>query len=426
MKFIKKLGQTCAILGSQWGDEGKGKLVDILAEEYDVIMRGTGGANAGHTIYNKGEKTVFHLVPSGMLHENKVCLMGNGMVIHFPTLFEEIDHLKKWGTSVFGRLFISSRAHIVFEYHKVIDKLQEERKAGKKVGTTLRGIGPAYSDKINRNGIRVLELADFENFKTRYLANLEALKKMHDFVFDPAEELSFFKKHQKTIIGMTRETSYLLAGFLEKKKTVLFEGANGTLLDIDHGTYPYVTSSNASVGGLIAGCGLPSKNLKSVIGILKAYVTRVGEGPFPTELKDELGEKIRAQGNEYGATTGRPRRCGWFDAVLAKYSALINGFTAFNLTKLDVLTGIPKLKIAVSYKYRGRDIHEFPSSLEALSEVKPNYIELAGWDGDISSAKKISDLSKNARKYVETIEKLVGVKMMFIGVGRNRDEMIYR
>lgn len=427
--------KVCAVVGGQWGDEGKGKLIDILADEYDIIVRSTGGANAGHSIYfekKRGgkhvayEKVVFHLIPSGMFHPKKICVMGNGMVIHFPTLFEEISVLQKNNVKVDGRLFLSPRAHIVFEYHKILDHLQEERRKSLRVGTTKRGIGPAYTDKASRTGIRIEELADFDAFQKHYLENVEMLKQLYEIEYDTKSELQFFKQHQKTILRFLRDTTFFLNESLKKGKSILLEGANGTLLDLDHGTYPFVTSSNASIGGLISGCGIPPSAVKSVIGIMKAYVTRVGEGPFPTELHDRLGEKIREQGDEYGSTTGRPRRCGWFDMVAAKYSAMINGMTTINLTKLDVLTGISPLKIGVAYHLRGKKLTSFPISTKDLTDLKPEYLELPGWTEEINHATRFSKLPKNCQKYILTIEKLIGVPIRFIGTGLTRKHMITR
>lgn len=438
---------VCAIVGGQWGDEGKGKLVDILAGEYDVIVRATGGANAGHTIYRKvksqmskvkGDKArhpseggdlakfVFHLVPSGMFHAGKICVMGNGMVIHFPTLLEEIDVLQKAGVKIGKRLLISDRAHIVFEYHKVIDRLQEERKGVSKVGTTGRGIGPAYADKTSRIGIRVGELQDFDAFAARYRKNLEVLQRMYDFSHDGEKELVDLKKLSRNILPFIADTSFFLERALQKKKKVLLEGANGTLLDLDHGTYPFVTSSNASLGGIISGSGIPPRTIASAIGIMKAYVTRVGSGPFPTELNNELGEKIRNVGHEFGATTGRPRRCGWFDAVAARYSQRLNGFTAVNLTKLDVLTGLPQLQIGTAYIYKGKKITEFPADLGILADCRVEYESVPGWKEDISGARRFADLPKNCQKYVMVLEKFIGCPAKFLGTGKGREEMVYR
>ncbi|MBI2638626.1 adenylosuccinate synthase [Candidatus Peregrinibacteria bacterium] len=414
------------MVGGQWGDEGKGKLVDILAQKFDVIVRATGGANAGHTIYVGNQKFVFHLVPAGMLHPGKICVMGNGMVVHLPTLLEEIEILKKAGVKISGRLLLSDRAHLVFEYHKIIDQLQEEMKGSQKVGTTRRGIGPAYMDKTSRIGIRAGELKNFAAFVAHYRRNLASLKKMYEFSFNGDAELRAIKKISKMVLPLIADTSLYLANALSAKKSILLEGANGTLLDIDHGTFPYVTSSNASIGGIIAGSGIAPSRIVENIAIMKAYVTRVGSGPFPTELKDALGDKIREIGNEFGATTGRPRRCGWFDAVAAQYSMRVNGFSAINLTKVDVLSTLKKLKICTAYIYKGKKLAEFPADLSVLEQCRPHYIEMSGWQEDISSAKKFHQLPKNCMAYIKKLEKLIGCPIRYIGTGKRREEMIFR
>lgn len=425
-KLTKKLGQVCTVLGAQWGDEGKGKLVDILAKEYDIIARATGGANAGHTIYlQNGSKFVFHLVPSGILHKGKICVMGNGMVIHLPTFEEELQVLKKNNIDFTGRILLSNRAHLVFEYHKKIDGIQEERKGKNKVGTTLRGIGPSYTDKIQRTGIRLGEILDFEKFTKRANENFKLWKSLYpELEHNLSEELETLKKIKEKIAPYIISTSEYLNNALKNKKTVLIEGANGTLLDIDHGTYPFVTSSNASIGGVIAGSGIGPKHFGKIIGIMKAYCTRVGSGPFPTEQNNKIGEHMRSKGGEFGATTGRPRRCGFFDAVASKYSAELNTITCVNLTKLDVLSGLETLKIAVSYKLDGKKIANLPSNYEEIEKLEVEYIEMPGWSEDLSNYKKTKDLPKNAQNYVKKIEELLERPIKFIGVGMKRDEMI--
>lgn len=431
-KITNKFGNLTCILGSQWGDEGKGKLVDILAEEYDLIVRATGGANAGHTIYIPSEenpeetkKYIFHLIPSGMMHEDKICVIGNGVVIHVPTLLEELDVLEENGISTTGRLLISDRAHVVFDYHKEIDGIQEESRGNKCVGTTRRGIGPAYMDKAKRSGVRMHHLVDEKIFEEKVMENFNFHKKVYGSLkHDIKDELQRFKEYTARLKPMLADTSFYLNQALENGKTILIEGANGMLLDIDHGTYPFVTSSNATIGGAIAGTGLPALKLRTVIGIMKAYTTRVGEGPFPSELKNELGDQIREQGGEYGSTTGRPRRCGWFDAVVAKYSCMINGYSHLNLTKLDVLTGLPTLQIATSYRYKESPVKSFPSSLEVLKDVEVEYEEMPGWKEDISKVCEFSDLPENAQNYVKRIEELTGTEIAFIGVGPKREDMI--
>lgn len=426
MKTTKRFGQVCAVVGGQWGDEGKGKLVDILAQDYDAIVRATGGANAGHTIYVGEQKFVFHLIPAGMLHPGKICVMGNGMVIHLPTLLEEMKMLEKAHVEIGTRLLISDRAHLTFDYHKVIDNIQEELKGGKKVGTTGRGIGPSYTDKISRIGIRVGELKDLDAFQYHYRANLQLLKRMYGFTYDGERELKELRRLAKVITPCITDTSLLLSEMLRKKKTLLLEGANGTLLDVDHGTYPFVTSSNAALGGIISGTGIAPSKISASIGIMKAYVTRVGSGPFPTELENETGENIRKIGGEFGATTGRPRRCGWFDVPSARYASRLNGFSAINLTKIDILNLLPQIRIGVAYRYKGKRITEFPADLSILQHCKVEYVDLPGWESHIDDAKTFAELPKNCQKYITTIEKFIGVPVVYIGTGRQRQEMIVR
>ncbi len=422
------------VLGGQWGDEGKGKLVDILAEDCDYVVRATGGANAGHTIYldnpdnpEKPFKHIFHLVPSGMLNEKPVCVIGNGLVLSLPTMFEEIETLREHGDKVEGRLLISSRVHILFDYHKKVDALQEEMKGKSAVGTTLRGIGPAYTDKIRRNGIRMHELLDWDAFEKKYRGNLEMFKKMYgDFEYDADTELAYYKGIVETVRPMIVDSAKLIYDELKAGKKILVEGANGALLDIDHGTYPYVTSSNSTIGGICTGLGVGATAIDNVIGIMKAYTTRVGAGPFPSELHDDLGVQIREAGGEYGSTTGRPRRCGWFDAVVSGYSAMINGLTSANLTKLDVLTGLDSLKIATGYKLNGESINSVPPSLDDLDKVEVTYIEMPGWKEDINKVRKFEDLPENAQRYVEKLEELMDCPVSSIGVGVKREDIIFK
>lgn len=432
-KKLKNYGNLCAVLGGQWGDEGKGKLVDILAEHYDIVARATGGANAGHTVYikdpadsSKKKKLVFHLIPSGALYPKVINVIGNGCVVHLPTLLEEIEVLKQNGVTLDGRLFLSDRAHLVFDYHKMVDKIQEERKGASKVGTTGRGIGPAYTDKVSRTGIRVHELLDFEKFVEHFRLNAKMAENMYDFEYDLEKEIEYYRSILPQVTPYIADTSFFLNKALSEGKKILLEGANANLLDIDHGTYPYVTSSNPSVGGLMTGLGLPAMKLTSAIGIMKAYCTRVGSGPFPTELTDDLGEKMRTVGGEFGSTTGRPRRCGWFDAVASRYSMMVNGFTSINLTKLDVLDDYDTIKIATKYRYEGKELQTMPASLDILGKVEVVYEEMPGWKQDISSAQKLSDLPENAQKYVRRIEELLGCPIEFVGVGIGREQVAYK
>lgn len=428
--IIPKLGQVVYVAGTQWGDEGKGKLVDILAGKYDIIARSAGGANAGHTICvnDNGEtkKFIFHLLPSGILHEGKISVIGNGTVVHIPTLFEEIDTLKKQGIDVKDRIQVSDRAHLLFEYHKIIDEIQEERKGDKKVGTTKRGIGPAYTDKAARIGIRIGDLRDFDDFAEKLRRNAERHMKCYGFDFDIEHEINYYKDVLEVIAPFITNTIEYLHKSHADGKTILMEGAQGTHLDLDIGTYPYVTSSNTVSGGASTGLGFPPNKIDSVIGIVKAYTTRVGAGPFPTELGDMEGQMLREQGAEYGSTTGRPRRCGWLDMTVLRNAVAINGINSLNLTKLDVLTDFKSIKIGVSYTLKGEGIDYIPASLKDFEEVEVEYIELEGWTQDITKAKKFSDLPKNCQEYVKKIEELAGVPINFIGVGVHRDQMIYR
>lgn len=429
-ELTKKLGQVIYIAGLQWGDEGKGKLVDILSETYDIIARSAGGANAGHTIcinYNgASKKFVFHLLPSGVLHEDKVCVIGNGTVVHIPTLLDEIQRLKEEGIDIQDRLLISDRAHLIFEYHKRIDEIQEDGKGEGKVGTTKRGIGPAYADKAARIGLRMGDLMDFPEFARRLRENAERHRKTYGFDFDIEQEINLYRDVAEWIQGYITDTAAYLHKAYKEGKTILVEGAQGSHLDLDFGTYPYVTSSNTMAGGACTGLGLPPKWIQTSVGIMKAYTTRVGAGPFPTELATLEGDMLREAGGEYGATTGRPRRCGWFDAVVTKQAVAFNGVESINLTKLDVLSKFKTLKIATQYKLDGEVIEFIPASLKDLARVDVEYMELPGWAEDISKAKHFSDLPKAAQRYVKTLEELMGVPINFIGVGMHRDEMILR
>ena len=426
----KKLGQVVYIAGTQWGDEGKGKLVDILSDKYDIIARSAGGANAGHTICVKdgkeSKKYIFHLLPSGILREGKICIIGNGTVIHIPTLLEEIQNLKVQGINVRGKLFISDRAHIIFNYHKIIDGLMEDRKGESKVGTTKRGIGPAYTDKVSRRGIRMCDLFDMDSFAGKLRENAKMFMKEYGFEFDIEQEINIHRDAMEVIEPMIINTAEYLDNAYKKRKSILAEGAQGTHLDLDFGTYPYVTSSSTVSGGACTGLGIAPSRIKSVVGIVKAYTTRVGAGPFPTELANFEGDMLRSQGNEYGSTTGRPRRCGWFDTVVVKNSIILNGINSINLTKLDVLTGFKNIKIGIGYKLNGAAISFIPSCLEDFADVEVEYEELPGWNENIASAKKFRDLPKNAQKYVKRLEEILETPINFIGVGADRNEMIYK
>ncbi|MFH1012308.1 MAG: adenylosuccinate synthase [Candidatus Peregrinibacteria bacterium] len=429
-QIMKKLGQVIYIVGTQWGDEGKGKLVDILSAQYDITARCAGGANAGHTIcVNKDGKTqqfIFHLIPSGILHEGKKCVVGHGTVIHIPTLLEEIQTLKEQGIDVKDKLIISDRAHLIFGYHKIIDEVQEEGKGDKKVGTTKRGIGPAYMDKAARIGIRVADLKNFDEFASRLRTNAERHMKTYGFEFNIEQEINYYKDAAEWIERYVTNATEYINKAQEEGKSILIEGAQGTHLDLDQGTYPYVTSSNTTAGGACTGLGLAPCRLKGVVGIAKAYTTRVGSGPFPTELGEVEGNMLREQGGEYGATTGRPRRCGWFDATVVKNAITINGINSICLTKLDVLSKFKTIKIGTHYELDGERLDYIPASLEDFTRAEVNYEEMPGWDENIEKTHHFKDLPKNCKNYVLRLEELIGAPINFIGVGVHRDDIIYR
>ncbi|MBT5516482.1 adenylosuccinate synthase [Candidatus Peregrinibacteria bacterium] len=423
-------GNFSLILGAQWGDEGKGKLVDILSESFDIVARATGGANAGHSVYvnmdGETKKFVFHLIPSGILYEHVICVIGNGVVLHVETMLKELANLEEQNFNISGRVLISDRAALLFDYHKIIDGTQEDRKGDKKVGTTKRGIGPCYADKINRRGLRMCDLLNWDAFVEKYRANLAWHQSVYDFEYDAEAELEIMKSNRDRLLEMMVDGAAYLNGALDEGKKVLLEGANACLLDIDHGTYPYVTSSNPTVGGALTGTGMSAKHLGENIGIVKAYMTRVGAGPFPTELDNELGEQIREAGGEFGSTTGRPRRCGWFDVPLTRYSIMLNGFTNLNLTKLDVLDELDEIQIATSYKLNGEKIDRFPALLEELGQVEIEWETMPGWNQSLKDVTSWDDLPENAKKYVLRLEELLGCPMKYIGVGQRRDQLITR
>jgi len=428
-KEWNSLGSVCAVLGSQWGDEGKGKLVDILAQEYDIVARCQGGANAGHTIYDDaGKKYALHLIPSGILNEKCTCVVGNGVVVHLPGMFDEIDKLTLAGIKTEGRLVISDRAHMLFDLHKEVDGLREAELSGNKIGTTKRGIGPAYASKATRNGLRVGDIRKPERFEAglRALA-ADAAARFPDFEYDVEAEIVRYREYAKRVEPFIADTVQMVNEQHAAGKRVLVEGANATMLDLDFGTYPFVTSSNPSLGGVCAGLGLAPNKFQTVIGVAKAYTTRVGAGPYPTELFDTLAEDLRAKGFEYGTTTGRPRRIGWLDIVALNYASAINGFTHINLTKLDVLSGLPELKVGVEYILPcGTHTTAFPSDIDDLAEVKVVYETLPGWSEDISGVRLYKDLPPACRAYVERIEELCKVECRYIGVGPGRDAIVIK
>ncbi|KAK9048822.1 hypothetical protein SSX86_032210 [Deinandra increscens subsp. villosa] len=429
---IESLGQVSGVLGCQWGDEGKGKLVDILAKHFDVVARCQGGANAGHTIYNsEGKKFALHLVPSGILNEDTMCVIGNGVVVHLPGLFKEIDGLESNGVSCKGRILVSDRAHLLFDYHQEIDGLREAELANSFIGTTKRGIGPCYSSKVIRNGIRVSDLRHMDTFPDKLdLLLSDAASRFKGFNYTPdvlKKEVETYKRFAERLEPFICDTVHYMNESISQKKKILVEGGQATMLDIDFGTYPFVTSSSPSAGGICTGLGIAPRVLGDLIGVVKAYTTRVGSGPFPTELLGNAGDLLRAAGQEFGTTTGRPRRCGWLDIVALKYVCQINGFSGLNLTKLDVLSDLDEIKLGVAYKHTdGTPMNSFPADLSDLEQSKVEYETMPGWHADISSVRNYSDLPKAARQYVERIEQLVGVPIHYIGVGPGRDALIYK
>lgn len=418
------------LIGAQWGDEGKGKIIDLLSDQSDYIVRFQGGANAGHTVRFGTKEYILHLIPSGILHPGKKCVIGNGVVVDPEALFSEMDHLRRTGVRVDKRLFVSEQAHLIMPYHKLIDRLQEEASPHGKIGTTKRGIGPCYADKMARHGIRMVDLLDRELFRERLKFILGEKNRILTKIYDHPG-LSFKEIYEK-YCGFARrlrpfvtDTISLLNEAVRKKKKILFEGAQGTLLDVDHGTYPYVTSSNATAGGALTGTGIAPTHIGEIMGVVKAYTTRVGEGPFPTEFPLALMDKIRNKGEEFGATTGRPRRCGWFDAVIARHSVLVNGLNRMAIMKLDVLDELPKIKIAVAYQCNGKTFKTFPSNPRILDRCVPIYEEHPGWQTDIRQVRRFRDLPVNARKYLARLSQLLATPISIISVGSERKQTIF-
>ena len=415
------------LVGSQWGDEGKGKVVDILSENYEIVARYQGGANAGHTIEIGDQKFILHLIPSGILRENVVCVIGNGVVIDPKALLEEIKFLEEHGFKCEGRLFISHNAHLIMPYHKLLDSLNES--GDKKIGTTGRGIGPCYIDKYARKGIRIVDLLSREDLEAKIRANLEEknniLTKLYNHIqLDVEEIVNEYLDFDKQIDKYIKDVPQYLNQSIEEGKSVLFEGAQGALLDVDFGTYPFVTSSNPTSGGACTGTGVPPTKVSSVFGIVKAYTTRVGNGPFPSELLDEDGENLRKWGAEFGATTGRPRRCGWFDAYLLKYSRLINGIERVAITKLDVLSNFDEIKVCTGYELDGKLLKSFPSDADRLSKVKPVYETLPGWKTDITHVRNYEELPAETKDYLSFISQQCGIEISIISVGPKRSQTI--
>jgi adenylosuccinate synthase len=415
------------VLGAQWGDEGKGKIVDLLTPHFSIVGRYQGGHNAGHTVYVNGVKFVLRLIPSGILHAGVTCVIGNGVVIDPQALFAEIDELTRNGIDVAGRILVSDKAHLILPYHRDLDLLSEARRGERKIGTTSRGIGPAYEDKIARRGIRVGDLNDPAGLEQNVRDNVTARNRLvQDSTMDWKPVLAQLLSYAERIRPMMRDVSVLLTQAMAAGQSVLFEGAQGTLLDIDHGTYPYVTSSNASVGGVCTGLGIPPRAIDRVLGVVKAYTTRVGEGPLPTELTGEMGNRLRESGNEYGAVTGRPRRCGWYDAVAVRYGVRINGLDALALTKLDVLDALEQIDICTAYTCGGKTLTEFPSDMGQLSACVPVYESMPGWTTPTAGVRKFEQLPEAARKYIARLEEVTGVRAAIVSTGSERDDTIIR
>ena len=419
---------TC-VIGLQWGDEGKGKIIDILAKDYDIIVRYQGGGNAGHTLIIGDEKFIFHLIPSGILHPDKKCVIGNGIVFDPRLFLDEVAGLSKRNISVNGNLFVSDRAHVVFPYHKKLDLLIEKQKGNSMIGTTGRGIGPCYTDKVARDGIRVAELLHKEHFKEKLKKTVEEKNRLFVDLYkdEPVSWEEIYEEYcvyAEKISPFVCDTVDLMAKAIEDNKKILFEGAQGALLDVDFGTYPYTTSSNASAGGVSPGIGVSPKQIHDIIGITKAYATRVGSGPFPTEIDGEQGEHIRKKGGEFGSTTGRPRRCGWFDAVAIRHSVRISGVDSLIVTKLDVLDDQETIRICTGYKSYEKVYNNFPADLDVLENCEPVYEEISGWLEDTSNVRDVKDLPGKAMDYIRKIEEIIGLKVKMVSVGPERLQIV--
>ena len=416
------------VLGAQWGDEGKGKMTDYLAEDANVVVRFQGGNNAGHTVVVGNQEYKLHLIPSGILYDDKLNVIGNGVVLDPQALFEEIDYLEGVGVKVTpDKLIISDRAQLIMPYHKILDKLKEKARGKNNIGTTGKGIGPCYTDKFERSGIRVCDLMHPEVFAEKLKENVE-MKNAYITKVLGGEAVSFeeilnkYLEYGKKLKPYVQDTSVRVYNDIKDNKTVLFEGAQGMLLDIDYGTYPYVTSSNTTAGGVANGVGIGPNMITNAVGITKAYTTRVGKGPFPTELLDETGNWIREKGHEYGVTTGRSRRCGWLDLVIVKTAVRVSGLTSLAVTKIDTLAGLDKLKVCVGYKFDGKVIDYFPASLEDLAKCEPVYEEFEGWGEEVANARSYDELPENAKKYLSRIEEFTGTRISLVSVGPKRDQ----
>ena len=418
------------VLGAQWGDEGKGKMVDLFSEKFDYVVRYQGGHNAGHTVYIGAQKYVLKLIPSGILRPGVQAVIGNGVVIDPGALLDEIAMLDKLGIAVEKQLAISNRAHVIFPMHRVVEKMSEARKDRTAIGTTSRGIGPCYEDKISRRGIRIADLIDKDNFRAQFDVLVEDKKTITEAFGIPwdldVEALrQQYEGFAERVRPMVRDTAAMLRIAMDAKKPVLFEGAQGTMLDIDHGTYPFVTSSSAAAGGACTGAGVPPTRIDGVIGVSKAYITRVGGGPFPTEDHTEMGERIRAAGKEFGAVTGRPRRCGWFDAIATGYGARISGVDCIAVMLLDVLSKLDELQICEAYEIDGERTTDFPSQIEDLAKAKPIYRTLPGWKTDITGVRKLADFPKAARAYIDALSEILGLPVSIVSIGPDREQTVF-
>lgn len=417
---------SVVVVGTQWGDEGKGKITDFLSENAEVIARYQGGNNAGHTIKFNGETYKLHLIPSGIFYKEKISVVGNGMVVDPKAIIEELKYLHDRNVNT-DNLRISNRAHVILPYHLKLDEVEEESKGANKIGTTKKGIGPAYMDKAARIGIRIADLLDREVFEEKLARNLVEKNRLLERIYETEgfkleDILNEYYEYGQQIKKYVCDTSVVLNDALDEGRRVLFEGAQGVMLDIDQGTYPFVTSSNPVAGGVTIGSGVGPTKIKHVVGVSKAYTTRVGDGPFPTELNNDIGHQIREVGREYGTTTGRPRRVGWFDSVVVRHARRVSGITDLSLNSIDVLTGIETLKICVAYKYKGEVMEEFPASLKVLAECEPVYEELPGWTEDITGCKTLSELPANARHYLERVAQLTGIPLSIFSVGPDRTQ----
>ena len=419
---------TAMVLGTQWGDEGKGKIVDYLAQKADVVIRSQGGNNAGHTVVADGQSFALRLLPSGILFSEKTCIIGNGVVVNPEVLLEEIDGMVKKGVTI-SKLEVSTRAHVIMPYHIRIDEEDEKLRGDDKIGTTKNGIGPCYADKINRVGIRIGDLMDRDVFYQKLKTNLELKNRLFATYyncegFDFEEIFTKYTALAERIRPYVKDTEYSANQYIKEGKKVLFEGAQATLLDLDHGTYPFVTSSNPTAGGACVGSGVGPRMMSNIIGVVKAYTTRVGAGPFPAEQSNKIGEYLRETGHEFGTVTGRSRRCGWFDSVVVRYAAMLNSLDYLAITRLDILDGLDTINICKGYMYKGIELKEYPESLNILQDVEPVYEELPGWKTDISGCKSYDELPENARYYVERISQLVGVPLGIVSVGPDRSQTI--